>query len=393
MPSAWGTFELLTSPGPAAIAVLRLRGPLTADFVGRHLHATPTIQLEAAAPGQIRRAILQGRNGEFVDDILVSFHAAGPLWDLRLHLHGSPALVQQCTELLSSAGWQPARPAETHLWQTRDCLEAEAYALLPRVLTWRGVTWLLNQVERTRALAATLQAEESLAQAHEICRQVAARAHIINWFTTPLRVALVGPVNAGKSTLANALADRPASVVAPEPGTTRDWVEIPGELDGFPVVWLDTAGLRLTSDPLEAAGVAQTMKLLASAGATIIVLDGSAAGAAARMDFTQTYGHLRPACVALNKADIEGEFCAVCELPSAWQDSAVPVSALQRRGLNELQTALLKSAGRTPDALDAPAAWTARQVAEWRRAASASDRKTFSEIVLRIVGAPRANDG
>jgi len=399
---------LLTSPGPAAIAVLRLRGPLTADFVHHHLRATPPIRLDAAVPGQIRRATLKGRNDELLDDILVSFHATDPVWDLRLHLHGSPALVQQCTDLLTSAGWQPAPSAETHLWPATDRLEAEAYDLLPKMLTWRGVTWLLEQIETTRnfvSILATGQirhdavrpvhwsarefastvANQPLPSLRRICRNVAARHHIVTWFTTPLRIALVGPVNAGKSTLINALVDRPVSVVTPEPGTTRDWVEIPGELEGFPVIWLDTAGVRQTSDPLEAASVAQTMRLLNRADATVIVLDGSAEGAAARREFIERHADLKADCLVLNKADLEHGFCTDRELPLPWRRFFVRVSALQRRGLEDLQRMLVVSTGRA-DVLDVPTPYTTRQVHEWQRAACAPDRKSFRESLLRIVG-------
>src|SRR5262249_29584930 len=72
-----------------------------------------------------------------------------------------------------------------------------------------------------------------------------------------LVVAIAGPPNAGKSTLFNRIARREAAIVSPIPGTTRDVIEVRLDLDGYPVTVLDTAGIRVSNDPVEREGIAR----------------------------------------------------------------------------------------------------------------------------------------
>ncbi|MGO4669221.1 tRNA uridine-5-carboxymethylaminomethyl(34) synthesis GTPase MnmE [Bosea sp. 2YAB26] len=74
-------------------------------------------------------------------------------------------------------------------------------------------------------------------------------------------VVLAGPPNAGKSSLLNALARRDVAIVSPQPGTTRDMIEVRLDLAGFPVTLIDTAGLRESVDPIEAEGVRRATAL------------------------------------------------------------------------------------------------------------------------------------
>jgi tRNA modification GTPase len=359
-----GGFQVLTSPGPAAIAVVRAWGPAAAEFAARHLRLRVARTPEEWGRGEVLRAELVDAGGAPLDDVLLSVHSPAPALDLHVHLHGNPWLVRRCTEMLRGGGLQSQAVEGKPLWPAADILEAEAWTLLPQMQTLRGARWLLGQAGRLRVALAELLDEPAGETAQSACAEIAARRAIVDWFARPLRVALVGPPNAGKSTLANALADRCVSVVSPVPGTTRDWVEVPGEVAGFPVLWLDTAGWRDTDDTLERAGVERTRRLIHEADALVIVLDATEQPGRGLAALLSECAAREAACVALNKADLgEPDSAVLSALPATWRTRAVSVSALARNGLEALGEVLLASLGRTAAVLDLPAAYTPRQAA------------------------------
>lgn len=116
-------------------------------------------------------------------------------------------------------------------------------------------------IPRVQALRAQIKAHLDDAHRGEIIRGGA-------------RVAIVGKPNAGKSTLLNALAKRPAAIVSPHAGTTRDVVEVQLDLNGLAVVVSDTAGLRdSTNDPIEIEGIRRAREAAARADITVLVHD------------------------------------------------------------------------------------------------------------------------
>jgi tRNA modification GTPase len=90
-----------------------------------------------------------------------------------------------------------------------------------------------------------------------------------------IRVAIVGAPNVGKSSLLNALAGREAAIVFDEPGTTRDIIEVALDLDGFPFVLHDTAGLRDTPSAVEREGIRRALSAAADADVVVVMIDGS----------------------------------------------------------------------------------------------------------------------
>lgn len=233
-----------------------------------------------------------------------------------------------------------------------------------------------------RAVGAALHQvleETGLEEGRRLCSEIAVRGGVIEWFSRPARIALVGPPNSGKSTLANALADQAVSLVSPAPGTTRDWVDVPGQVRGFPVIWLDTAGLRRSEDAVEVVSVERTRELMRAADAVVVVLDATAVVPEA---FPEAYGDLRPACVVLNKVDLPASSEAVTEsLPESWRARVAMISAAKRTGLDGLMEHMLSGLKRDEGVLTQPAAFTARQVGALESAVAATDKAALSEAV------------
>ena len=132
-------------------------------------------------------------------------------------------------------------------------------------------------------------------------------------------VAIVGPVNAGKSTLLNTLAQRDVAMVSPIAGTTRDVVEVRVALGGVPVTVVDTAGLRPTDDPLEAEGIRRGAAR--AAAAEIVVAFGPT-------DHTD-------AVMVSAKSDLSN-------LGAGWHDGVLHLSGRTRDGIDLLETELEK---------------------------------------------------
>lgn len=369
---ATSVWTLLTGAGPAGIAAVRLTGPATLGFAQRHVRLHRGSWADVPA-GAVRRAALLDADGEPVDDVLVWLRARGPVADLVLYLHGSPVLVDLCRVLAEKSAFTTSDEPPADLWPARNRFEAAGWARLPQMKTETGVRWLLDQIERLPAALRALSGERDEPRLRAALRAIANRERIAQWFATPLRIAVVGPPNAGKSTLINAVSGRSVSLVSHVPGTTRDYLEHPGEHRGFPVMWIDTAGLRHAADALEAAGIEQTRRVVATCDVLLVVLDVTAGPqqfGGALCELARAW----PAAsvVALNKTDLPHEAAALrASVAALGVERVCEVSAAEGRGLDALADAVLAASGRLEADLEAPAAPTA-ELAEALRACAAA---------------------
>ena len=312
MSDASTIFALSSGSGRAGVAVIRVSGPAAQTVFERMAAPVPK-------PRQVAfRTIRHPATGDAIDKAVV-FWFAGPASETgedvaELQLHGGRAVVRAALDALAKIdGCRLAEPGEfarraflngkldlAEVEGLADLVEAETEAQRRQALAQAGGSlsrlyedWRARLIEIAGLTEAAIDfADEgdvgsgALAEGRrraaplrdEIARHLADghRGEIVR---DGFRVALLGPPNAGKSTLLNALARREAAIVSAEAGTTRDVIEVRLDLAGYPVVVSDTAGLRETSSDVEREGVRRSME---AAGAADLVLWLSETGKAPR---------------------------------------------------------------------------------------------------------------
>ena len=356
---------LASGAGRAGVAVIRVSGPAAGDVL-RTLTDRDLPKPRHAA----RMAFCAPNGGLSLDDGIALWfpHPASFTGEdvAELHVHGGSAVVSAMIEAtLSVAGVRFAEPGEF----TRrafengklDLAEAEGLADLVDAETEgqrrqalrqrRGALSAMYDTWRERLIqaAALIEAEidfpdeelpDALAQragpmlsalAVEMARHLN-DSHRGERIRDGYRIAIIGPPNAGKSSLLNALAQREAAIVSEIPGTTRDVVEVRLVLAGFPVWIADTAGLREAADAIEAEGVRRALARAEEADLRLAVIEpGGQTGATAG----QTNGvqaALRDGdIVVLSKADLA---------PGPTGGHTIAVSSLTGAGLPALEAML-----------------------------------------------------
>ena len=157
-----------------------------------------------------------------------------------------------------------------------------------------------------------------------------------------ISAAIIGKPNAGKSSLLNALAGVNRAIVTDIPGTTRDIIEEYINVNGIPVRFLDTAGIRKTQDPVESIGVERARKAASEADLAIIVLDASTG---ILPEDSEILAFLKKKkVIIINKTDIADEYkigAMKQQLEEAGNSSPVIVaSMLDGTGMDELLDAI-----------------------------------------------------
>lgn len=226
---------------------------------------------------------------------------------LELHVHGSPVVAREVLRAALACGARFAHAGEftrraflngkldLHAADAvADLIDAESRSAARAALANLG-GGLANEVRKVRAqltalleeLAAAVDFPDEVAEpdparvygtiAHvgDALRRLRRDGEIGRLVREGVGVAIVGPPNAGKSSLLNALLGDDRAIVSDVPGTTRDTIEETIALQGVPVRLIDTAGIRAHADRLESAGMARTERALQSARVALLVFDGS----------------------------------------------------------------------------------------------------------------------
>ena len=184
-----------------------------------------------------------------------------------------------------------------------------------------------------------LLAREALAQ----IERLADSFRFGNAFKRGIPVAIVGPVNSGKSTLLNALLGEERALVSDIPGTTRDTVEEVLVLGGVAYRFIDTAGLRQTAETVEKMGIGRSLEQIGKASIVLVLLDASAPVAELAGVVADVRARLREDCRAIwvrSKSDIGGpDFASELGL-----EGLISISAKTGEGLTELRDAICAGA-------------------------------------------------
>ncbi|XP_054142632.1 tRNA modification GTPase GTPBP3, mitochondrial [Melozone crissalis] len=337
-------FALSSAPGRCGVAVIRASGPGSGAAL-RSLTGTPEPPPRVMALRRIR----DPQTAESLDRGLVVWfpgpHSFTGEDCAELHVHGGPAVVSGVLRALGRLpGLRPAEPGEftrrafahgkldlTAAEGLRDLIGAETEAQRRQAL--RQMEGDLGRLYQrwshalTQALA-HLEAyidfseddnveEEVLTQVRVTVRALLQelRGHLRDGRRGELlregvRAVITGPPNVGKSSLLNLLCRRPAAIVSPTVGTTRDVLEVALDIGGYPLVLSDTAGLRQATDPVEREGVARARDRLCQADLVLAVLDATSVSptpvalGAALAALEPPPG--TPCVLVLNKADLLG---------------------------------------------------------------------------------------
>lgn len=350
---------IATAPGSAGVGIVRVSGPdalriADAAFAGKR-------RPSRVSGGRFLFGRLVDAAGEVLDEGLCLVFRAPHSYTgenvAELQTHGSPAVLGRVLARVLELGARPARPGEftlrAYLAGRLDLAQAEAVLNLVNASTETarkqgalGLSGALGErVERiganiTRTLAAISALldypEEGVPDEDRVLPLASAEADLQALLETAragqaatrgARLALIGRPNAGKSSLLNALLGYERSIVTPIPGTTRDYLEAGLELAGVPVTLVDTAGIRHTTDEVEAAGVQQAVNLAENADLILVLEDGSQPREALPVPLPEHGKVIR----VQTKTD----------LPSAWQDPfTLNVSAVTGDGLPALREAI-----------------------------------------------------
>lgn len=358
---------IATARGRGAIGIVRVSGPQAKSLLARvFLPRSP--RFANFTPWRLHHGAVLDSRGEPLDDALAVFmpgpHSFTGEDVCEIQCHGNPVILENVIEHLISLGARAARPGEftrrAFLNGRIDLAQAEAVAELVAAPTRKGlrigmerlegglsrrIAAGIEEIEKARTLATAwldFSEEETGPIGDDIASHVRAalkglrellrHARTARLYDNRPRIVLIGPVNAGKSTLLNCLCGRNRALVDAEPGTTRDFLEADIELEGMAAMLVDTAGLREKPGQVEARGVARTWEQMEECDLLAIVLDCQRP----ELDeawLSQAMGQGKPHVIIWNKIDLG----VPPELPDCLADAPViAVSCASGENLDKL---------------------------------------------------------
>lgn len=333
---------ICTPSGFGGIGVIRVSGPQTFEILGKlFFPSKPTLMPEhkKAVYGEIIE------NSKLLDRVVVTCFKAPHSYTgedvAEISCHGGRFIVERVLNAFLKAGVFIAGPGEyterAFLNGKMDLLQAEAvedliYAESDRALEAAHSLLAGNLSKKVEAyktdliaLLSSLEAEIEFPEESDVSDQLSlltqkrinaleALIHetelLCRSFDNGMLVregfhaAIVGAPNTGKSTLLNAILGYERALVSEVPGTTRDYIREKMMINGLPVTFVDTAGVRKNADPLEKAGIDQGQKMLKQSNIILFVLDGSRAVHEDDLTAYSSCPENTPLFCVINKSDL-----------------------------------------------------------------------------------------
>ncbi len=369
-----------TAVAPGSIGIVRVSGPLCLQIADQLAGLKPR-------PRHAHLADFRDAHGAVLDSGLLLFFPGPASYTgedvLELQGHGGAVVPHMVLQRVLELGARPARPGEfterAFLNEKLDLAQAEAVADLISSRSEAAARGALNSLQgafssTVNQLAAQIQQVRILSEAHidfpdeeldvdwgdqlansigevqaQVERVLRSAAQGRN-LAEGASVLLVGPPNAGKSSLLNALSGIDAAIVTEEPGTTRDVLRESVVVDGVPVLLMDTAGLRETSNRVEQEGVRRTLDLVQRADQVFLIVDAVAGSTAEIVELLARIRSEVPAdriTLVCNKTDLIQPATANTVAPD-WSGARLAVSALTGEGLDSLREHIRRRVAGTP---------------------------------------------
>jgi tRNA modification GTPase len=366
---------LATPAGVGAIGVIRLSGDRAIEIVNAVFKPK---DLSTQASHTIHYGRIESA-GRVYDEVVASLYIAPRSYTkenvVEISCHGSPFIQESILQLFVEQGARFARPGEftqraflngafdlaqaeavadviaadsaaaqnAALHQLRGGFSKELAALREELIHFASLIELeLDFGEEDVEFADRKDLEALVNQLLTNIRPLVSSFRAGNAVKNGVATVIVGKPNAGKSTLLNALLNEDRAIVSDIAGTTRDSLEDEWTLGGIKFRLVDTAGLRETSDVIEALGVERTQAWVKKAQVVIYMADATSETPEGLAAGVEALGALEiPVIKLLNKVD------QIIDL-SAFQTAIpdlIPISAKNRDGLNYLETALLNVVG------------------------------------------------
>jgi tRNA modification GTPase len=356
-----------TPPGRGGIGIVRLSGPQSASIARRILTIPPRYDW---TPWTSTLAELDDSHGNTIDQVILTCFAAPHSYTaedvIEIACHGSPVVLRHALERAAQAGARLANPGEftlrAYVNGRIDLPQAEAIRDLiesttlyqARIAAQQAEGSISRQIQPLKnqllELIALLEAgidfaedDVSVAPVEEILRRISPIETGVQRLASSFAygklvhdgftLAIVGRPNVGKSSLFNRLLEQDRAIVTDIPGTTRDAVSETTSLNGIPVRFVDTAGIRHGVDVVERLGIERSFQAMADADLTLVVLDLSS-GVTPEDEET------------LTRARRQGKHLVVgnkCDLSSDSIESVLPVSALTGEGIAALREKILSA--------------------------------------------------